>query len=121
MITFIPSATQIKALSIPKPIWQFYFIFGMNVALHMAVTIRINNFETNQNGHHVGRFSPSALQMKTLIISEPIRRIYFICDTNVTLHRAINILIKNLKKNPKWPPSGHIYSLRPVTESIKYL
>ena len=81
-----------KALNISKPIWQFYFIFGMNVALHRAITIRINNFETNQNGRHAGRFSPTTLQIKTLNISEPIGRIYFIFGTNVALHRAINIL-----------------------------
>ena len=75
---FTPSATQMKALNISKPIWQFYFIFGMNVALHRAITIPIKNFEINENGRHAGRFSPSALQMKTLNISEPIRRIYFI-------------------------------------------
>ena len=64
--TFTPSALQMKALNISKPILQFYFIFGMNVALDRAITIRINNFETNQNGRHAGRFSPSALQMKSI-------------------------------------------------------
>ena len=99
--TFSPSDPQMKTLNISEPIWQIYFIFGMNVAFHRAIPIHIIKFETNENGRRAGRFSPSTLQMKTLNISEPTRRIYFIFGTNVALHRAINILTLIIEKNPK--------------------
>ena len=87
-----------KTLNILDPIVRIYFIFGPNIVLHRAINNFITNFEKIQNGHHAGRFSHSAPQMKTLNISEPIVRIYFIFGPNIVLHRAINNLIKNIGK-----------------------
>ena len=89
----------------------------MNVALHKAITIRIKIFETNQNGRHAGRFSPSTLQMKTLNISGVYSAKFFIFSTNVALYWAIIILTLIMKKS-KWLPCGPIFSVIPHKKSV---
>ena len=95
---FSPFTLRMKTLNISEPIWQIYFIFVMNVALHRAITICIKSFEKIQNGHHAGTFTSSAPQMKTLNISDPIVQICFISGPNIALQTPINILSKNFQK-----------------------
>ena len=115
---FLP-ALQIKALNISKPILQFYFIFGMNVALDRAITIPINNFEKNPKWPPYGHiYSLCPANENINYLGSYSANFYFIFSTNVALHRAINSLTLIIKKIQNGCHSGQFFPSNPVKKSV---